>query len=813
MNPHPRRGRNLAARAAAFAVVAAGLTALGAPAQAAAPSASEGAEQRSTSNVNGATFTWGLSGYAQKGIFGPWTYKNLSGNVSQLTGSVSGGTQTEYAALPVPATSMPVSTPQKTPNAIKFTAGVGTADPATGAANLTWDGSYTVNAYPAMYNAPDEIYSDPQLVIAADGSGTLSMDLTIGAGVDMSGTPTPAVDLGRLTLMTYSAGSDLKVTDNAYRYTPDYNGNTVTDLPADSSPQTTSCSTDGGATGWAGAWPDAFVNAVPSSIRPHFYSTGCGGMQDNKPALPVDVTFDQSGTVTVSDTTLLPNGTQQVTVTGSGFDPELAIGTRPPFAGKQSGVYIAFGRYLDVWRPTQGAPSSSRVNPSGANGTGVAVKWAVPAASFTGSGQDPTAASYAELRTDGTFTTTISVDQSWLASAAGNFGIYTYAGGGPTVASYETYTPVTFAKAVPTAAITAADPTYGTAGTATVSLTGDSVPTGDVALSIDGAAAGTATLAAGSATFTLPADLARGEHTLVVSYPGDANTEATSATKTVTVGGFTSAATITAPGTTYGTAGVVTVGVTSTGPTSGSVVLSVDGTVHATADVVDGTATFTLPNNLAVGDHTLSAAYSGNGGTEPSAATGTITVTGLEATVSIDAPAVTYGQAATATVAVSADDLRGSVTLSRGGKEIGTADLTDGPVTFALGKLAAGSHPLTATFSGSGTTAPATGTATVKVAKATTTTKVAVTKKPTAKKAGKAKVTVTSPTTTPTGKATVKVKNAKGKVVKTATVKLTNGVGTVALPKGATGKYTVVVAYVATANIAKSTRTATYKVA
>lgn len=811
MNTHPRRGTRALARVAVLAVAAAGLTTLAGPARAATPEGTD-APQRALSNVNGATFTWGLSGYAQKGIFGPWTYKNLSGNVSQLTGSVSNGTQTEYAALPVPATSMPVSSPQKTPNAIRFTAGAGTADPATGAATLTWDGSYTVSAYPAIYGAPDEVYSDPQLTIAANGSGTLTMDLTIGAGQDMAGNPTPAVDLGRLPVMTYSAGSAVRTADDSFRYTPDYLGNTVT-LTTEDSPQDSTCTPAGGGTGWWGAWPDAFVAAVPASIRPHFYSTGCGGLQDNKPALPVDVTFDQSGTVAVSDTTLLPNGTQVVTVTGSGFDPELAIGARPPFQGKPAGVYVAFGRYQNVWRPTQGAPSSSRVNPTGANGTGVAVKWAVPAASFAGSGQDPTNAAYTELKTDGTFSTTVSVDQSWITATTGNFGIYTYAGGGATVASYETYTPLTFAKAVPAAALSAADPTYGTAGTATVDLTGDSVPTGDVALSVDGVPSGTATLATGSATFTLPADLARGAHTLAVSYPGDVNTEAASATKTITVGGLTSSAAITAPGTTYGTAGTATVSVASAGPTGGTVVLALDGATVGTQPVTGATTTFALPADLAVGRHALSATYSGDAGTEPSTATGTITVAALASSLAITAPTRTFGQAVTASVTVSGPgSSTGSVTLSRAGRPVGTADLVDGTATFALGRLAAGRFPLTATFSGNATTATSTGTATLKIARATSKTKAVVTRKPTTRKAGTVKVTVSSPTTTPTGKVRVKVKNATGKVVRTVTVALRNGVVTTVLPQGATGRYSVVVTYAATANLTTSTKTTTYQV-
>ncbi|NHA01710.1 hypothetical protein G5V59_23720 [Nocardioides sp. W3-2-3] len=74
---------------------------------------------------------------------------------------MSGGSQTEYVVDPVPATSMPASTPQKSANAVKFTGGTGTKD-ASGAIDVTWDGSYTVNAYPAGFNAPNEVYSDPE---------------------------------------------------------------------------------------------------------------------------------------------------------------------------------------------------------------------------------------------------------------------------------------------------------------------------------------------------------------------------------------------------------------------------------------------------------------------------------------------------------------------------------------------------------------------------------------------------------------------------------------------------------------------------
>ena len=243
--------------------------------------------------VADATLTWGISGYAQSGIFGPWTLSGARGGAEILLGSVSGGGQDVYAVDPVPATSMPRSSPQKTPNAVRFTGGEGTVDTRTGAAELSWTGSYTVNAYPAELDAPDEVYSDPVLQVAGDGSGTLSFDVTVGAGVDLQGNPSAPVRVGRTTVLTFSAGARSGLDDDSFRLTPDYRGVTV-DVTAGGA-QVRSCSAAGGATGWWGSWPAPFVSALPASLQTHFYSTSCGGAQDTKPALPLDVGFTFEG--------------------------------------------------------------------------------------------------------------------------------------------------------------------------------------------------------------------------------------------------------------------------------------------------------------------------------------------------------------------------------------------------------------------------------------------------------------------------------------------------------------------------------------
>lgn len=590
---------------AAAALTAAGLSVLGV---ATAPAAH--AEEVS---ITDASFTWGLSGYAQRGIFGPWTYKDLTGNVTQLVGSVSGGAQDSYIVDPVPATSMPTTTPEgKTANAVKFTQGTGTSDTATGAVSLSWTGSYTVNAYPAMYNAPNEIYSNPKLTLDGDGDGELTMNFAVGAGQDMSGNPTPAVDLGRLTLMTFSDGSVDETGFGEFRATPDYEGVEVT-VPSGETAQNRTCTPASGATGWWGSWPSAFVNAVPASIRPHFYSTGCGGLQDNKPALPVDIDLGISPKVSVSADVITLGAARQITVTGSGFDPSRGVGTRPPLAGQPAGLYVVFGKFADAWRPSESAPSSTRATVRNND------QWATPGGIAPGT---------ATLNPDGTFSVTLTVDKAALDAQATaptltNYGIYTYGASGAVEASYETYTPLSFAAQVSSLSTTVTKkPTPTATGTARLAVTSDDAATGDVQLQVkraNGAVVTTtsAQLQDGVASVSLP-KLAPGRYALVANYAGDVTVAGATSTTTLDVAKI--AARVTAAWTKKPTArkagkfkvGVTAPGVVATGKVSvviktakGKKVKTVTGTLSK------GVVTIKVPK-LKAGKYQLAVTYAGD---------------------------------------------------------------------------------------------------------------------------------------------------------------------------------------------------------
>lgn len=146
--------------------------------------------------------------------------------------------------------------------------------------------------------------------------------------------------------------------------------------------------------------------------------------------------------VTASVAEVPGEGATTVTVTGTGFDPAAATGTRPPLAGRPSGVYVAFGFFAPQWRPSEGAAGGARPNSD--------VRWAVlaqdlPAIAASGGG--------IELSADGSFTAELTVDRAAADAAAaaagltsGAYGIYTYAGSGAVNASYETFTPIAFTQ-------------------------------------------------------------------------------------------------------------------------------------------------------------------------------------------------------------------------------------------------------------------------------------------------------------------------------------------------------------------------------
>ncbi|MDR0366341.1 MAG: hypothetical protein LBH68_05895, partial [Bifidobacteriaceae bacterium] len=200
-----------------------------------------------------------------------------------------------------------------------------------------------------------------------------------------------------------------------------------------------------------GSFPQDFVDfQMLTGQSSYWYSSG-GAADAKKPAKELAVSWTISTppaaapTVSTATQTLSADGVNTITVTGTGFDPSASIGTRPPLMGVSSGVYVIFGVFPDTWKPSEGVSAAGRAN--------VDTRWAVPAESVNVIGGAQAGAIV--LQPDGSFSTTLSVSQAAADQLAaekgitGNYGIYTFAGGGATVAAFETYTPLSFEPGLP----------------------------------------------------------------------------------------------------------------------------------------------------------------------------------------------------------------------------------------------------------------------------------------------------------------------------------------------------------------------------
>jgi hypothetical protein len=135
---------------------------------------------------------------------------------------------------------------------------------------------------------------------------------------------------------------------------------------------------------------------------------------------------------------------------------------------------------------------------------------------------------------------------------------------------------------------------------------------------------------------------------------------------------------------------------------TGTVTFKDGTTTLGTGAVSSGTATFSTAA-LAVGSHSLTAAYGGSvsfGGSNGSLtyvvnqAPSTTTVASSPASPSV------FGQSVTFTATVAPSTATGIVTFKDGATTLGTGNVTAGKATFVSTSLAVGSHAVTATYGG-----------------------------------------------------------------------------------------------------------------
>lgn len=226
--------------------------------------------------------------------------------------------------------------------------------------------------------------------------------------------------------------------------------------------------------------------------------------------------------------------------------------------------------------------------------------------------------------------------------------------------------------------------------------------------------------------FTRTLTLAAGTHALTVTVIDVAN-RTISETRTVTVQAKPTTTVVSTtpnpsrPGETV-TASAHVAATDGSGPPTGSVTFSVDGTPVASAALAGGVATASL-GALAVGNRTVVASYTGSlvydvsNGSRAHTVEPIATQTSLSSSLnpSPRGASVTF----TATVSAGSGTPNGTVQFLQAGLSLGAPlTLTGGSASIALADLPVGSHVIDAAYSGSSTHASSSGTVTQVVRKA-----------------------------------------------------------------------------------------------
>ncbi len=262
------------------------------------------------------------------------------------------------------------------------------------------------------------------------------------------------------------------------------------------------------------------------------------------------------------------------------------------------------------------------------------------------------------------------------------------------------------------------------------SVPGAPVPTGSLNFSALGAAIGTATLNAGSATLSISGvttqTLPQGELQITAYYAGDSYYAPATLNAVLNVlnpsypTGVALTTSVAGTAATYVQAGsflTMQAAVTASQPVKYGFVAFYDGsTVLGTVEISNGSATFST-NLLSIGTHNLSAQYLGYTVTGPYQGTGdfqastskpvAVSVTAVTTTLTLapSASNVTAGSVLTLTsTATSGGGLPiGGVTFFDGTTSLGTMTLdASGTATFSTVSLATGQHSLTAQYAANG---------------------------------------------------------------------------------------------------------------
>lgn len=302
-----------------------------------------------------------------------------------------------------------------------------------------------------------------------------------------------------------------------------------------------------------------------------------------------------------------------------------------------------------------------------------------------------------------------SVDASLLAQAFPNYGTGTGLAGSYTTLTLSPTAPNAGATIIFTAAVA---PTSGSAAI-----------TGNVQFLIDGVSTGDAVVLSGGVASYTSTPLSAGNHIIVAQFVGGSSVGGSAASMLLNVAALPATSTVVtiSPAVLTATTPITVTTLTSSstpGTPTGTVDLSVDGNdTNNPITMASGQTTVTLPA-LTAGAHTITAQYSGDTSYSSSTGVSAFTVQALTAAavsvaVTPSAPSTTDNVTATATVTAGAT---GTVQFLLDGNAVGSAvAIAGGQAQGTLGTLTAGSHTVTAQYSGDSVFAAASGTQSVVV--------------------------------------------------------------------------------------------------
>jgi subtilase family serine protease len=414
--------------------------------------------------------------------------------------------------------------------------------------------------------------------------------------------------------------------------------------------------------------------------------------------------------------TVAPEGSTTVITGVTAYDPATGNESATPYYG--------FNYLIDA-QPY--GNSSSAANPDGFATGSITIKSGSTTVGTAALGSDGVAELVTSTIPGGTtsLVATYPGDASFNASTSSPYSLAIV----PAVTNLSASSSTSITGAPNSVTITAyltAD-SLGVAPTGTVTFQDNSKNLGSVPI-VGSAAVGTAQ-AGGTATFATPT-LVAGSHSITPVYSGDANYGGSTATAIpVTINSIGVTLTVVPPTTLSPINQPINVTVellpyVSDGlpaPT-GTVTLSFNSQTLPTVNVVNNSATFTIPaNTLSVGSTVVTANYSGDqyyGATSATGNVNTKNVGTIVPTVTVSAPIGTVNYPVTVTVNVAgvqgSPAPTGVVYLSNSFNYESQATLANGPVSFTItANLEQGANTLTATYVGDTVYDNAIGTATV----------------------------------------------------------------------------------------------------